>query len=238
MNATRSELHFTKGDFSMSTEKNVAVDPRPYDAFNAGRLDGVAELTTKDTGWTSKILEQAFYSDPLLNFIYGDKIDEPGKLNWFFKVTFRLAALYGDCFATVEKDGVLMMLPPDQTTLTVGAMYKSGFLAAPFRMGWASFSRLMTFGDFAEKEHKAAAPSDHFYIMTVGVLPERQGIGVGKKLMTKALEIVDANRMPCYLETQNQNNVPIYQRLGFEVVSDKEIPKGGLNNWGMLRQKR
>jgi ribosomal protein S18 acetylase RimI-like enzyme len=218
----------------MSSESNrVAAQ-----LVDAGNLDGVVKLTTKDTGWAANILEQAFYSDPLLNFIYGDKIDEPGKLNWFFKGTFRLAALYGYCFSTVEKDGVLMMLPPDQTTLTLGAMYKSGFLAAPFRMGLTSFSRLMTFGDFAEKEHKAAAPSDHFYIMTVGVLPERQGIGVGKKLMTKALEIVDANRMPCYLETQHKNNIPIYQRFGFEVVSDKEIPKGGLHSWGMLRPKR
>ena len=131
-----------------------------------------------------------------------------------------------------------MMLPPDQTKMTIGKMYKSGILAAPFKMGWASFSRLMTFMDFVEKEHKAATSSDHYYIMTVGVLPERQGKGVGKKLMTKALEIVDANNMPCYLETQSKNNVPIYQKFGFEVVSDKEIPKGGLHNWGMLRQKR
>ena len=92
--------------------------------------------------------------------------------------------------------------------------------------------------DFAEKEHKTAIHSDHFYIMTVGVLPERQGMGVGKRLMAKALEIVDTSATPCFLETQNKNNVPIYQRFGFEVVSDKEIPKGGLHNWGMWRQKR
>jgi ribosomal protein S18 acetylase RimI-like enzyme len=122
--------------------------------------------------------------------------------------------------------------------MTIGVMVKSGLIAAPFRMGWASFSRMMAFMDVAEKEHKAAAPFDHFYIMTVGVLPERQGMGVGKKLMTKALEIVDANQMPCYLETQNENNVPIYQKLGFEVVTDMEMPKGGLRSWGMLRQKR
>ena len=131
-----------------------------------------------------------------------------------------------------------MMLPPDQTTMTIGKMYQSGILAAPFKMGWASFSRLMMVMDFTEKEHKAATSFDHYYIMTVGVLPERQGRGVGKKLMTKALEIVDAHTMPCYLETQNKNNVPMYQKFGFEVVSDKGIPKGGLHSWGMLRQKR
>jgi ribosomal protein S18 acetylase RimI-like enzyme len=211
----------------MSTEsKNIAVN------------NGVNEITTKDTDWAAKVLEQAFYTDQLLNFIYADTIDKPGKLNSFFRTTFRLAALYGDCLSTAEKDGVLMMLPPDQTNLSIGAMVKSGMMAAPFKMGWASFSRMMAFANFAEKEHKAAAPFDHFYIMTVGVLPERQGMGVGKKLMTKALDIVDANQMPCYLETQNPDNVPIYQKLGFEVVSDKEIPKGGLHNWGMLREKR
>jgi ribosomal protein S18 acetylase RimI-like enzyme len=222
----------------MPTESNKAAIHRPQDAFNAGDLDGIDELTTKDTDWASDILEQAFYTDPLLNFIYGDTINEPGRLNWFFRVTFRLVALYGACISTDEKDGVLMMLPPDQTKMTIDKMYKSGLLAAPFKMGWASFSRMMTFMEFAEKEHKAATSFDHYYLMTVGVLPARQGIGVGKKLMTKALEIVDANSMPCYLETQNKSNVPLYQRLGFEVVSDKEIPKGGLHNWGMLRQKR
>jgi ribosomal protein S18 acetylase RimI-like enzyme len=222
----------------MSTDSNMAVVQHSHTAFSAGDLNGVEKLTTEDAAWASEILEQAFQTDPMLNFIYGDTINAPGKLNWFFRVTFRLGALYGDCLSTVEKDGVLMMLPPDQTKMTLGKMYKSGFLAAPFKMGRASFSRMMTFMDFAEKEHKAATSFDHYYIMTVGVLPERQGIGIGKKLMTEALKIVDANNMPCYLETQNKNNVPIYQKFGFEVVSAKEIPTGGLHNWGMLRQKR
>ncbi len=118
-----------------------------------------------------------------------------------------------------------MVLPPDQIKITFGKIYKAGILAAPFRIGLASFSRLMAFLDFAEKEHKAAAPFDHYYIMTMGVLLERQGKGIGKKLMAKALE------------TQNKNNVSFYQSFGFKVVSDKEFQKGGLHNWGMLRQK-
>jgi ribosomal protein S18 acetylase RimI-like enzyme len=198
----------------------------------------MGKLTDQDTDWAAKVLEQAFYTDPMLNFIYGDTINQPGKLNSFFRATFRLAALYGECLSTAEKDGVLMMLPPDQIKITIGKMYKSGMLAATFKMGWAPFSRMMRFMDFVEKEHKAAPSSEHYYIMTVGVLPERQGKGIGKKLMAKALEIVDANHKECYLETQNKTNVPIYQKLGFEVVSDKEIPTGGLHNWGMLRQKR
>jgi ribosomal protein S18 acetylase RimI-like enzyme len=227
-----------KETIAMPTASNKSAVLDSHAAFNAGDLDRMDQLTTEDNDWASKVLEQAFYTDPLLNFIYGDTINEPGRLNSFFRATFCLAALYGVCLGTTEKDGVLMMLPPDQIKITIGKMYKSGMLAAPFKMGWASFSRSMRFMVFAEKEHKAATSFDHYYIMTVGVLPERQGMGVGKKLMTKALEMVDAHNMPCFLETQNQNNVPMYQKFGFEVVSDKEIPNGGLHNWGMLRQKR
>jgi ribosomal protein S18 acetylase RimI-like enzyme len=206
-------------------------------SFTTDNRAGVSILSTQDTEWAAKTLEQAFYTDQLLNFIYSDTIDKPGKLTWFFRTTFRLAALYGVCLGTAEQDGVLMMLPHNQTAMTIDKMLRSGLMAAPFKMGWGSFSRMMRFMDFAEKEHKAAISVGHYYIMTVGVLPERQGLGVGKRLMSKALEIVDAHNMACFLETQNQNNVPIYRKLGFEVVSDKEIPKGGLHNWGMLRQK-
>lgn len=218
----------------MSSESHRVV----AQLVDAGNLDGVVKLTTKDTDWASKVLEQAFYTDQLLNFIYGETIHKPGKLNSFFRGTFRLAALYGVTLGTTEKDGVLMMLPSDQIELSIFKMIKSGVVPTLFKMGLPSLSRMMRFMDFAEKEHKAATSADHYYIMTVGVLPERQGKGVGKKLMTRALEIVDANKVACYLETQNPDNVPIYQKLGFDVVSDKEIPKGGLHNWGMLREKR
>jgi hypothetical protein len=85
----------------MSIEsKNVAIDTVSFDE--------VYEITTKDTVWAAKVLEQAFYTDQLLNFIYADTIDKPGKLNWFFRTTIRLAALYGDCFSTAEKDDVAL----------------------------------------------------------------------------------------------------------------------------------
>ncbi len=63
------------------------------------------ELTQKDADWASKVLDRAFYADPMLNFVYGDKINDQEKLNWFFRVTFRYAALYGECYSTTEKTG-------------------------------------------------------------------------------------------------------------------------------------
>lgn len=195
------------------------------------------QLTIKDTNWAGQVLGQAFRSDPMLDYVVGDKKNKEDLITWFVTCSFRYGALFGQCFATLENDGVLIILPPNQTKMTMGKMYKAGMLAAPFKLGLASFSNFMTMADFTDKEHKHAAPFEHFYLFGMGVLPERQGKGIGKQLMSKALQIVDEKNMPCYLETQNKNNVLFYERFGFNVVSNKQLPKSGLQNWGMLRQK-
>ncbi|HEY6729122.1 MAG TPA: GNAT family N-acetyltransferase [Polyangiaceae bacterium] len=196
------------------------------------------ELRTEDADWASGVLEQAFRADPMVNFVFGEEPGAPGRVNWFFKALFRYATLYGGCSSTPDKDGVLMMLPPAQAHATFGKMCRAGILSAPRRMGWAPVSRFMKVSDFVEKEHKAAAPFEHFYVMMMGVLPDRQGMGVGRALLTQALATVDTHKLPCYLETQNESNVAIYERFGFALISEKEMPNGGLRSWGMLREKR
>ena len=48
---------------------------------------------------------------------------------------------------------------------------------------------------------------------------------------------IDNERLPCYLETQNQNNLPIYRHYGFKVIEDVIIPGTKLHHWLMLREK-
>lgn len=195
------------------------------------------ELSINDTNWAGQLLGQAFLNDPMLNYVIGDKKNKDQLITWFVTCSFRYGALFGQCYATQDNKGVLIMLPPDQTKMTMGKMYKAGMLAAPFKLGLTGFSNFMAMADFTDKEHKVSTPFHHYYLFGMGVLPDKQGQGVGKQLMAKALQIVDNNNMPCYLETQNKNNVPFYERFGFKVVSDKQVPKGGLQNWGMLRQQ-
>ena len=52
--------------------------------------------------------------------------------------------------------------------------------------------------------------------------------------MRPILARAGAEGLPCYLETQNERNVPFYERHGFEVVSDGEVPKRGLRGWAMV----
>ena len=47
---------------------------------------------------------------------------------------------------------------------------------------------------------------------------------------------VSREGLPCYLDTHNPNNVSLYQRFGFEVVHEDEIPGTSVRHWAMLRQ--
>jgi hypothetical protein len=47
---------------------------------------------------------------------------------------------------------------------------------------------------------------------------------------------MDTEHLPCYLETHNQKNVPIYRHYGFKVVEEDIVPGTEITHWAMLRQ--
>ena len=52
-----------------------------------------------------------------------------------------------------------------------------------------------------------------------------QGRGVGSALLEPALARADGEGMPCYLETQKEENLSFYARHGF-AVRDTALPVG------------
>jgi ribosomal protein S18 acetylase RimI-like enzyme len=70
-----------------------------------------------------------------------------------------------------------------------------------------------------------AHPADpHWYLPWLAVVPDRQGGGLGGRLLAHCLAIVDASGLPAFLETPNPRNVGFYERHGFEVVAVTESP--------------
>jgi hypothetical protein len=47
------------------------------------------------------------------------------------------------------------------------------------------------------------------------------------------LRCADADRVPAFLETGRERNVGFYERFGFRVVDDADIPSGGPHVWFM-----
>jgi hypothetical protein len=55
-------------------------------------------------------------------------------------------------------------------------------------------------------------------------------------LLRPVLERIDRERVPCYLETNVAKDVAIYERFGFEVVSEDRMPGTEVISFAMLRK--
>jgi ribosomal protein S18 acetylase RimI-like enzyme len=97
-------------------------------------------------------------------------------------------------------------------------------------------------GDHAERhaafwgwvgEHEPQEPL--LYLSHIGVMPERQGEGLGTALMRDGLAGADRDGVPTWLETSVEANVAYYERLGFHPLVDEDAPDGGPHIWFMRR---
>lgn len=74
------------------------------------------------------------------------------------------------------------------------------------------------------------------YLSHVGVIPERQGEGIGTLLLHDGLAGADRDGVPAWLETSRSGNAAYYERFGFRTVVDEDAPGGGPHIWFMRRE--
>jgi GNAT superfamily N-acetyltransferase len=87
-----------------------------------------------------------------------------------------------------------------------------------------------------EREHPPRP--EHFYLASVGVVPERQGEGLGSRLLQPVLEICDSDGIPAYLESSKESNIAFYARHGFRLTGELKLSRNGPTMWPMWRDPR
>jgi len=67
-------------------------------------------------------------------------------------------------------------------------------------------------------------PSEpHWYLPLIGVEPTQQRQGYGSALMKHGLMSCDRDNKLAYLESSNPNNIPFYERHGFELLGTIQV---------------
>ncbi|RAK95301.1 GNAT family N-acetyltransferase [Aspergillus ibericus CBS 121593] len=77
---------------------------------------------------------------------------------------------------------------------------------------------------------------DVWYLEVIAVHPSLQGRRLGKKAMNSVLDYI--NHEPVVLECTSEDNIPFYQKLGFETVEEVDLTENGeaVRLWIMLRR--
>ena len=92
-------------------------------------------------------------------------------------------------------------------------------------------------GCLPDQEHREEhmCGREYVYVMIVGVDPQYQGQGLGSTLLRALTEESDRTGVPLYLETETEDNLRMYEHLGFELLRETRLPVLEVPMWEMLR---
>lgn len=179
-------------------------------------------------------LAKAFCDAPDYSFILSGHTDKLQALSWFFgSFAARLSMRYGSIHISEDCSGGILTFAPGKSP-SVMTLLRAGVLSFPVHFGWLGTWRAFTLGIYMEKQRLKLAPMPHWYVLAVGVMPEKQGQGLGYELVTHAIRRAEADGVPCYLEAFEEELVNHYKRRGFHVLTQEQLPTG-LTLWCLLR---
>jgi ribosomal protein S18 acetylase RimI-like enzyme len=196
----------------------------------------IIRLSRQQVGQACAMLSRAFADDPKMTHLIPDIAAKKDLCPCLFEFELQYGMNYGDVYTTSEDvEGVAVWLPSAKSEITFWRAFWSGGMRLQKNLGKKIMDRLMTFSNAVDQIHKKHAPFPHYYLFFIGVDPAYQKKRVASRLITPMLSWLDLQKLPCYLATQNENNIGLYEHYGFRVIEQLVLPDSGIMHTAMLR---
>jgi ribosomal protein S18 acetylase RimI-like enzyme len=182
------------------------------------------------------VMARAFDTDPFFTFVLPNIVRRRRILPWLFERTIRYGQRYGKVYTTPSLEGIALWLGPDKPGLGGVGIVLTGLFLMPLQLSWRELRRSLRLARSADELHKRSVTGRHWYLLGLGVEPSGQGRGVGAGLLQPVLALADIGKLVCYLDTNNQMNLPFYERFGFTVAGHGQAGLVGPQTWGMRRE--
>jgi GNAT superfamily N-acetyltransferase len=185
--------------------------------------------TPEDRPALAAMFARAFYDDPPMAWAAPDEGSRLRRARVFFAARLRTLLPHELAWTTEDRAGAALWAPPDAWRAPPRELV-SAARSIPLRR----LPHVLTGMTRVERLHPRGR---HLYLAVLGVEPERQGEGVGSRLLAPGLELCDREAVPAYLETAKERNVTFYARHGFRVMRELRLPRGP-RVWLMWREPR
>ena len=201
-------------------------------------LNKLLRLTKTQIKPAAEMLTRAFQDSPDNVYYFPDISERRNKYFYYLQFIVCYGLLYGEVYSTSPNmEGVAVWLNSEKANMTLWRAIRSGRLSMRLKLGRKTYSQLMSFGDYLTSVRKRYAPFKHWYLLGLGVNPDYQGKGYASTLLKAMLARIDNEHLPCYVETQDGKNLPIYEHYGFKLLEESIVPDTKITNWAMLREK-
>jgi GNAT superfamily N-acetyltransferase len=191
-------------------------------------------LSRRDEPAAVASLAAAFVAYSLFPYLCPNADRRPRAIDTFCRFLFRMAVRAGGAFATSGRDAVACAWPPGREWPTTWDHLRSGGLSLVRGLGWRGTRRLLALEHGFDEARRRHVSGPHWYVNLLGVRAESRGKGLSRAVLAPIFEAADRSSVPVYLETMNEANVAIYERLGFTLVGRSDLTDG-LPNWELRR---
>ena len=183
--------------------------------FKSARIDDITKL--------AETLALSFNNDPVIGWLIRNDDHRSTAIRDFFDFTLELYMPFGGVVTNDELDACAIWLPPEAQSATP----KSNALSVLRRIiSWTTIWGVRKLLIMNNLENQKSPRFPHRHLAFIGVRPDRQGKGIGSKLLEHTLNEIDLAGLPAYLESSNPRNMTLYERHGFKVIDIIRLPKG------------
>ncbi len=191
----------------------------------------IVTAKTADHRALVETLALAFQDDPAIGWILPDAEQRVRRLPKMFRIIVPGDMANGIALRSAGDEAATLWRAPGKADTGHVEMLRQ---AIPMLATFGSaIGRAIAIANAIDAHHPK--DFDFWYLHYAGVRPVFQGKGWGGAAIRAGLARAAAEGKPVYLETATESNVGLYQRLGFEVTAEWDIPKGGPHFWSMLR---
>ena len=197
---------------------------------------GLYIVQKKDLNRLAAVAADAYRDYPLHNWLTKGKYDAKASaliMQISLKTMTEDAVIYAD---SEEMNGFAIWLPLGFTGSKTIPFLMNGGVGLVLHSGPGIIGRLLTYETFAMKLKETYTDHVDWYLYNLSVSRKAQGKGIASRLLRPMLEFCDNENMVCYLETNKESNVTLYQHYGFQLAEQKLVPKSNVMHYAMTRK--
>ncbi len=202
-------------------------------------LEDLVPLTTSQIDLAVDLMVKAIFEDPSSIYFFPDVTTRKEKLSRLWKFFLGQVLSSGELYATSSNiEGLAGWISHNPAENSVPKTLQGDIMSLTFKMGFDDMMKISYHMMLCGQLHEQHVNFPHWCLSPIAVSPELQGKGYASKLIKPMLSRIDNEQKPCYLQTENEKNIPIYEHFGFKLIEKASLPHTDVYIWCMLRDKR
>lgn len=169
-----------------------------------------------DKSLVADMLTAAFLHNKSVNYLIPQDGLKMFRIHELMQYFFEICLLFGEVFLCQDRNACVLLLYPELKRMTFRSVWLDLRLTF-YGIGFRNVLRAMK----RERRINAVRPVEPMaYLWFIGVMPEYQHFGLGKRLMEEVIIKTTSEDRKIFLETSTIDNLPWYRKFGFEVYDE------------------